>query len=209
MEQVQWSFCRFTTFSIYIYIFFFLSWKGYFLLFSLSLSPSLHHRAWCMLLHQYAHWVQSHFDVQPHDFTVHPGGTDQIYRYVEARLMWRFRVSFHFFIRVSQLRDNIKPRAHALYEWWYKSLKIQSFGRFVTITFYKWVLRQQKRAWKLFNSFYCCAFVASEPAYKREWPWESAWAWVQNKVTILIFVINEYKSLCHSLWVIFNLVDQG
>ena len=55
------------------------------------------------------------FAVQPHDFTVHPGGTDQIYRYPEARLMRRFRLSFHLYLSLSQLQYVIMPNVYALY----------------------------------------------------------------------------------------------
>lgn len=71
---------------------FFLFLQPLFLSLSLTicLSPSV-----MLFVHQYAHRVQSHFHVQPRDFTVQPSGTDQIYRYVLARLMRAFRVSLH------------------------------------------------------------------------------------------------------------------
>lgn len=63
----------------------------------------------------------------------------------------------------------------------------------------------------IFNHLICSVslFVSIKPSCTREWPWDLVWAWVQNKVMILIFIINGYKRLCHSLLLIFNLVDGG
>lgn len=78
-------------------------WISFFFERSCSAAPLSVCLSVTLSVHQYAHRVRSHFDVQPCDFTVQPGGTDQIYRYITARLMRGFRLSLHSCTRAPRL----------------------------------------------------------------------------------------------------------
>lgn len=128
--------------------------------------------------------------------------------------MRRFRFSFYLYIRFSQLQCCKKLKyTHPVCEHCVNvhAIILKPFGllpqyqHIIQI----WGQQEYKSMKNCFLSFYLvCLFLCTKTPSQWEWPWESNVATSSKQVMILISIINGYKRLCHSLQLIFNLVDR-